>query len=223
MTEAELLARIAAGEGPLCEFKEGGNSSTEIREAVVGFANTVRSPDVAVLFLGLKADGAPSGKIANADETQRSVEGWLKKCYPKIEGIRPHVLIVEGQPVVAIEVPESTNGPHFTGPAFKRVGSETREASPEMFEEMITDRIEPARVLRAFLGKTVHYQRERVIGSGHHRAWNENVGSGTLARIDALGLGIGVGGEQHIDASWKQVNVVSRGPGQAPLIRVALD
>jgi hypothetical protein len=202
MTTDELLARIATGEGPLCEFKENWKDSTEIREAIVGFANTVRSPDVGVLFLGLKPDGRPSGKISNADDTQRNVESWIKKSYPRIEGIKPHVLTIQDQAVVAIEIPESRNGPHFTGPAFKRVGSETKEASREMFEEMIADRIDAARILRRYVDRWLEYVREdEVRGPGQIRYLRRD-GSAFVHHVGMNGLVLALDRDRTLLSPW---------------------
>ncbi len=51
MSEEELLARLRQGEGPLHERKPTEDAD-EIRKTVVAFANTVRAPNVGILFLG---------------------------------------------------------------------------------------------------------------------------------------------------------------------------
>ncbi len=60
-----------------------------------------------------------------------------RDCYPAIK-ITSVSLTVEGKDILAVEVPYSTKRPHFSGPAYIRVGSESKEASQEIYEELLT-------------------------------------------------------------------------------------
>jgi hypothetical protein len=55
------------------------------------------------------------------------------------------VLSVSGVNIVAVVVFPSKNRPHFAGPAFVRIGSESVNASTQLFEELITSRSDKAR------------------------------------------------------------------------------
>jgi hypothetical protein len=51
--------------------------------------------------------------------------------------------------VVAVVVSQSKTRPHFSGPAYIRIGSESVAASQELFEEMVTGRLEkPHEILK---------------------------------------------------------------------------
>lgn len=221
MTEAELQERLRAGEGPLCEFKTdlGGE---DVREAVVAFANTVRAPDEAVLFLGIGPGGRPTGTIANADQAQLRLPGLLRKCYPPIETIQYHPLLIEGVPVVAVVVAESPTRPHFTGGAYVRVGSQTQIASKEMFEELIADRTETARRLRPWVGHDIRVLREYDPGVGIRR-WPDNPSLFHLESVDVTGLVLSVQGwPDPLVADWNRVRLQPTTAGAAPLVRIAM-
>lgn len=132
---------------------QGEHRREDVREAVVAFANTVTAPNVAALFIGIGPDGRPTGTIADADVMQRRLAGMVRKCYPPVDSVQYQPLLVEGQTVVAVVVGENRNGPYFSGPAFVRRGTETVEASREMFERLIEDRHDPVRLLRPWVGQ----------------------------------------------------------------------
>lgn len=229
MTTPELLERIAAGEGPLCEFKPKVVDAGEIRKAVVAFANTVRSPDAGVLFLGLDANGSPTGLIPDADQAQRNVKVYLESCYPPIRGIRPHVLMIEDKAVVAIEVPESRNAPHFTGPAYTRIGSRSEQASPEMLDEMIADRTQAARILRPWVGDAILVYRQFLAGSGSGSSvWAKRPDRWLVKDVSAIGLIIQAipcnpqsAPPEEIRAAWTRVQLEPF-EQRVPTIRVSL-
>jgi hypothetical protein len=80
---------------------------------------------------------------------------WIEHCYPPIN-CRFEVLPQEdGKQVLAVEVLYDDDRPHFTGPAYVRVGSANKKASVEMFEELIASRHNKARVILKWKGKTV--------------------------------------------------------------------
>jgi len=222
MSEEELLALLRQGEGPLHERKPTEDAD-EIRKTVVAFANTVRAPNVGILFLGVNEDGTPSGRIINPDKTQRKVLDYLQDCYPSIDGVGVFPFALEGQVVVAVTVPESRNTPHFTGPAYVRVGSSSRQASREMFEALVADRIEPARILRPWVGQAIHAQREYepILG---RRAWPSGHGFFRLELVDAVGLVlVPVGGGDPVVADWRRVRIQPVQGGHPPLVRISLD
>lgn len=221
MTEAMLLDRIKGGEGPLCEFKRAAQPD-EIRKAIVAFANTVRGQDVAVLFLGVMPDGRPSGFIQDPDATQRKARACATSCCPPVDSIQIMPLTVSDRNVVAVMVGESKAAPHFTGPAYRRMGSESVNATTQMLSEMIADRIEPARLLRPWIGKDVHVIAEYYPIQGR-RVWPEQPASFRLDSVDAQGAVLSVDGVVRIRADWKRTSLQPGGSGETPILRVALD
>jgi hypothetical protein len=133
---SDLLARLRAHEDNLVERKPGAVNAAEIRQTLVAFANSVRAPSTAILFIGVANNGEPQG-VDNPDKTQKTVREQCEKvCYPPIS-FTTSVLEVGGKAIVAVVIPESTNRPHFSGPAYERRGSESVVASAELFEELI--------------------------------------------------------------------------------------
>ena len=60
------------------------------------------------------------------------------------------MLAVDGKEVVAVVVPPSPRKPHFTGPSFVRVGSESIQASERQYEDLILSRTDKTRQLVEF-------------------------------------------------------------------------
>jgi len=160
-TDDELLARLNDEEDALVERKATAERRL-VRDAVCAFANSVRAPATGVLFLGVDTKGKATGKIGDPDKLCREIPGWLSRCYPLIGGVEVHALRVDGKHVVAVVVPESRDRPHFTGPAFIRDGSQTREASKEQFERLIEDRNDLVWALRPLLGERIALVREVI-------------------------------------------------------------
>jgi hypothetical protein len=159
--EDELLARLADAEDAFVERKPTPDRE-EIREAAAAFANSVRAPDSGVIFLGVERDGTVNDVIRDADKGQREATRALQKCYPPLEGVQLCALHPAGKNVVAVVVPESRNRPHFTGGAFVRVGSETKQASPELFGRMIDERNDLCWELKPWVNRHVSVVRQET-------------------------------------------------------------
>lgn len=149
--KAELKRRLAATENQWAERKAKANDEKEIRKTLVAFANTVRDGEWAVLFIGALDNGKHPG-VSNPDEVQKRAYDLAEKhCYPPVV-IRPldFTTAVDGKivTIVAIEIPPSSNRPHFAGPSYIRVGSVTAEASATQFEELIASRNDVVRRLQ---------------------------------------------------------------------------
>ncbi len=141
------------------ERKPEGASSGEIRAVACGFANSVSPGSTGVLFIGVANDGTILG-VANSDSLQKTVRRQLTvECYPPIE-YQAFVLdeggepAEGGKPIVAIEVPASSRRPHFTGPAYVRIGAETVAASEPQYDQLIATRNTVAGVLARAIGET---------------------------------------------------------------------
>ena len=174
MTNDELLRRLNDQEDNFVERKtEGAANSDEIRKTMVAFANTVPEGREAILFIGILNKGTISG-VANSDSLQKTVRMARDKCYPRIE-YTVEVLSIDDKLVVAVVIPQSGNRPHFTGPSFVRIGSETVEASAEMFDELIFSRNAKCRAILKRRDKVVTV-RARGKKLGDPRVLNDPYG-----------------------------------------------
>jgi hypothetical protein len=156
VTRDELLARLKQDESALIERKEAPHQ-TEVAETVVAFANSTPPDREAVLFLGQRADKTITGLAGDVDKVQRKVIGWVTEyCYPPVT---VHLEVLDGvgpSPVLAVVVPGGSRGrPHFAGPAFVRVGSVTKEAPPELYEDLIASRNTVAGAILRHKGEAV--------------------------------------------------------------------
>ena len=95
------------------------------------------------------SESAHLGATAHRDRT-RSPFGWQPA------GRR------NGRTVLAIRIPPSTDRPHFSGPSFVRVGSESVRASEKQFDEMVWSRNSITAAILKLRGDVV-----TLIGLGH--------------------------------------------------------
>jgi len=139
MPNDELISRLKNEEDNFVERKPANPKRRDIRKTIVAFANSLPEGRTGVLFIGIRDDGRIEG-VPNPDKLQKTVrEVCEQECYPLI-GFSTEVLSTTEGAVLAVIIPESSNKPHFSGPAFVRRGSESVAASPEAFDELIYSR-----------------------------------------------------------------------------------
>lgn len=145
MTHDELLVLIDRHEDNFIERKPESVAPTELRQTVGAFANSVPEGRTAVLFIGIHDKTGEILGVRNTDQLQKRIRDVCQNdCYPAIQ-YSSEVLQVRDKKVVAVVIPASVAKPHFTGPAYVRVGSESPKASREQFEELIHNRIDKVR------------------------------------------------------------------------------
>ncbi len=145
MTQNELIALIGNHEDNFTERKPEGVANSELRQTVGAFANSVPEGRVAVLFVGIHDKTGDVIGVENTDQLQKRIrEVCQSDCYPPIN-YTSEVLTVGGKKVVAIVIPFSKEKPHFTGPAYVRVGSQSPKASAQQYEELILSRSDKTR------------------------------------------------------------------------------
>lgn len=145
MTRDELLNLIGNHEDNFIERKTESVATSELRQTVGAFANSVPEGRVAVLFVGIHDKTGEILGVANTDQLQKRIhEVCQGDCYPPIE-YTSEVLIIGDKNVVAVVIEPSNAKPHFTGPAYVRVGSQSPKASPEQYDELILSRTDKAR------------------------------------------------------------------------------
>jgi len=170
MTNDELLERLRDHEDNFVERKSDGLSPADIRKAASAFANTVEGRS-AILFIGVHDKTCEILGVRDTDQIQKKVRAACQEnCYPPIT-YTSNVLTCDGKSVVAVVIPPSSGKPHFTGPAFVRVGSESVKASQEQLDELVLNRIDKCREI-------LRYKRTGLIsvrGVGYRLGSNKPV------------------------------------------------
>jgi hypothetical protein len=152
MTNDELLERLRDQEDNFVERKSDGLSPAEIRKAASAFANTVEDRS-AILFIGVHDKTGDLLGVRDTDQMQKKVRAACQEdCYPPI-AYTSHVLTCDGKSIVAVVIPPSSSKPHFTGPAFVRVGSDSLKASQEQLNELVLNRVDKCREILRYKGK----------------------------------------------------------------------
>jgi hypothetical protein len=145
MTPDDLLKLVGNFEDSFVERKPENVNARELRQTVGAFANTVPEGRPAVLFVGVHDKTGEVLGVESPEALQKRVrEVCRDDCYPPIM-FETEVLNVGGRAVVAVVIPFSSERPHFTGPAYVRVGSESHRASPQQYEKLILSRVDKAR------------------------------------------------------------------------------
>jgi hypothetical protein len=153
LKDEELSLRLRNAEDAFVERKLFSDSSDWLKTAVA-FANSAPIGYPAVLFIGVKDDGSPESKDENVESIMKSFGQRVSKAYPEIYYLT-RTLTVEGKEILAIIIPGSEARPHFSGPSYVRIGSESRKASEEQFERLLVSRNSKANEILKWLGKLV--------------------------------------------------------------------
>jgi hypothetical protein len=157
--KTHYLSLLNRSEDPWIERKQSYNEK-ELRRTIVGFANSVGEGQTAVLFIGADNNGNHKG-VADADQAQRDISRLLQRCYPPIK-FQIFDVIHEAASgavsIIAVVVPFSSDRPHFVGPAYIRRGSETVEASREVFLDLIASQNDRARRIIQFKNQQIRLQ-----------------------------------------------------------------
>lgn len=171
MTTDELLALVKNQEDNFIERKQEGVTPGELRQTVCAFANSVPEGRNAVLFVGIHDRSGDVIGVGNPDQLQKRIRDACHfDCYPAIN-YSVEVLTLGDKHVVAVIIPASNTRPHFTGPAYTRVGSQSLKASPAQYEELILSRNDKAR------GILMHKDEVfTVIGNGYKTGSNKALG-----------------------------------------------
>lgn len=141
MDDKALLVRLKDHEDGFTERKpEGaGSANAELRKTLVAFANSVPEGKTAILFIGISDTGTLLG-IKNPDSLQKTIrEVSERDCFPPIT-CQIRIFESEGKSLLAALVTASKDRPHFSGPAYVRVGAESVKASPKVYDELIASR-----------------------------------------------------------------------------------
>jgi hypothetical protein len=157
-TDEDLQRGRLRIEDNLTERKTQSDSRGWLK-TVVAFANSVPPERCGVLYIGVRDDGSIEPAM-NLDQVQKTVRQKLDAAYPPIE-YATRGLTEGGADYLCVIVPSSRSRPHFAGPAYVRIGSETVEASARQYDGLIAQRNGKAYRILQHKGKHVsaHYVR----------------------------------------------------------------
>lgn len=134
-----MKERLKNIEDNFTERKLEGAGGEEFKKTIVAFANSNLGNRTAILFIGVSDKGEVKG-IGNADKLQKTIRKICEQeCYPPINH-KCEAFKEREKDILAIEISESKNKPHFSGPAYIRKGSESIVSSQQIFEELILSR-----------------------------------------------------------------------------------
>lgn len=211
----KLLARLQSREDSFVERKKTAQPY-EIRRAVVAFANSLGEGQEGVVFIGVEDDGRLVASFDFAPAERKAREA-VSECYPPIEGVTYRSLQVAGVEVLAVVVPHSQRAPHFAGKAYVRIGASSPEASEEMLERLIADRMSPAGKLRRWIGKDIAVQVQKPGGFALPRPH-------VLESVDADGLVVRPKTERYsVAATWERVRIQPRVKNEALFVKILLE
>ena len=196
-TDDDLRRLRRPAEDALVERKTAADSRDWVK-TIVAFANSVPVDRYGLMSLGVRDDGSVESP-QNLDGLQRTLRNKMLAAYPPIP-YSTRVLSDSDGTFLCVIVQGSPERPHFSGPSFVRVGSETVEASRTQFDRLIAERgSKTYRILR-HRGRTVSIASIR-----------------TDARsVQLLGRESGVTREEIVDCSSSSVTLrVSGGTTRA--------
>jgi hypothetical protein len=159
LSDTELLLRLTNFEDHFVERKTSGDSKDWLK-TVVGFANSAPVGYPAVLYIGVR-DGGEVEAGLNLDSLQKTLGKKLADAYPAVYYLT-RVLVKDDRQFLAVIVPGSEARPHFAGPSYVRVGSETLPASEPQFQALIAQRQSKAHALLQWAGQTITVDRMNV-------------------------------------------------------------
>jgi len=149
-----LTQRLLNKEDGFTERKPESAGKADFKKTLVAFANSVPEDMTAILYIGVADTGELLG-VSNPDSLQKSIRKICEQdCYPSIK-FQSQVINSEGKDILAVIIPFSSNRPHFAGPAYIRLGSESVVASEEIFHELIDSRTSKVRKILDWKGKIV--------------------------------------------------------------------
>ncbi len=136
-TDDDLLFRLCNFEDHFVERKTEADKKDWCK-TVCAFANSTPLDFSAVLFIGVEDDGTIR-QSANLDTLQKTLGKELDKIYPTVY-YESRVLTKDGKQFLAVVVPGSKDRPHFSGPSYVRIGSQSIQASDRQFNTLISER-----------------------------------------------------------------------------------
>ena len=127
----------------------------ELIKTIVAFANSVKPEHTATLLIGENDDGTVHG-VGNPEKMQMAVREACDKIYPPITNTcKSKVYEKDGKDCVRVDIEYDGETPHFGGKAWVRQGSQSKEASKEVFQKLIEFRLGKVRELAKWIDKNI--------------------------------------------------------------------
>jgi len=157
ISDEDFLKHLADTESNFIERKTISDSRGWLKTAVA-FANSCPIGYPGLLYVGVNDDGTIQKHQGthNFEKLQKSVTERINEAWPPIYHFTK-VLNKEGSQFIAVVIPGSSLRPHFSGPAFVRVGPKTKDASEEEYDKLIAQRSSKVRALQKLIGKLVYW------------------------------------------------------------------
>lgn len=157
ISDAELLQRLESSEDSFVERKSL-RDMRDVLKTCVAFANTcdVGGPP-GIVFCPGRDDGTIEN-LGSPDSVQKTVKDKLSLVYPPIT-YKTSVIRRDGRNLLAVIVPGSVSGPHFSGPAYVREGSTTIAASEGLFARIVDRRERKVREILKWKDKQILMRR----------------------------------------------------------------
>jgi predicted HTH transcriptional regulator len=158
-SDVDILKRLGVEEDSFVERKSFGDWKDDAVKTCVAFANSCpfEGPP-GLLCIGVRDNGAVESSQHNLDSLQKTLERELEHAYPPVPHHTRIVSAPEGQ-FVAVIIPGSSQGPHFSGPAYIRNGPTSVRANAEQFERVIDRRERKVREILKWKNKRVKLVR----------------------------------------------------------------
>ncbi len=147
--------RISHPEDGLTERKPESAGERDFKETITAFANSVPPGAEGVLFVGVADKTGEVLGCKGVESLQKTISRLcLNDCYPPIN----HKLEsqqFEGKAVLAVIIPHSTLRPHFSGHAYRRVGSQNIKSDEAAYSDFL--------VARSSVGAKILEHRGKVV------------------------------------------------------------
>ncbi len=167
LSDQDILRRLADTEDNFSERKTFGDIGKDAAKTVCAFANSAPVGYPCLLFVGVRNDGSLENKgDAELDNSQKTISDKCKVIYPPLYMLQKCIKTPAGESVLAVIIPGSGNRPHFTGRSYVRRGSESIEASDQMFGDLIAERNSKTYFLRKWIGRVIIVSLAKITQSG---------------------------------------------------------
>lgn len=193
VSEGDLLRKLTDTENNFIERKTAKDTGGWLKTAVA-FANSCPVGQPGILYVGVTDKGEVVKHSDNLETIQKNVSATIRKAWPPIYFVS-HILKVNGLEFIAVIIYGSPSRPHFSGPAYVRVGPETRDASEQEYDKLIAHRSSKCRALQQLIG--------------HKILWcyrdNQNYEAGAVTLVDCNQFWVSVKGEnyeKHFPLDW---------------------
>jgi predicted HTH transcriptional regulator len=158
ISDPDILKRLESSEDSFIEKKSLGDMK-DVVKTCVAFANTcpVEGPP-GILCFGVKEDGTIEEGPQNFESMTQKIRDKLSHVYPPVE-FKTRIITKDRKGFLAVIVPGSSSGPHFSGPAYVREGSSTVVANEELFPRIIDRRERKVREILKWKDKRILMRR----------------------------------------------------------------